>query len=438
MCSSKPMGELKINIHEKEIEPVILTAKNKITNLNDDCLEVIFGNFDWLQLLSTADSSHHFYSATCLEFKRKYGHSIVTIGGFGSMSTLIPLRNTDKISILNPVTALKFLRNFGHLIWHLQINCRFIRPELCEEIEHYLNKYCSKMLNNLSLYSISSKSLFSGCIETFENIDTLHLESCKFNGDLNMLKLFSRLRLLHLVGRNQFKNTNAIRVSLKSVSDLTIQVNKFEEADITEMLKLNPQLEQLDIYPIYSHEIVRCINEYLPNLRTLILRFLSSQFYTEDPLFEPIHLEHVEEFLLEIDLPVLRNFPFSFGKLKNLFIKGPLELNQNCIQFLEGLNDLKYLTISEWTDEENNIQRFFELRNIRSNLEQLSFTWLDDISTDTVLTFLHQSQSLKRITINGSEFNENINDLRIGLTEINYKMRNGLHSRQFIIEKVNT
>lgn len=43
-----------------------------ITNLNSDCMEIIFEHLELNDLLNVADSSKHFYSAVCQVYKRKY------------------------------------------------------------------------------------------------------------------------------------------------------------------------------------------------------------------------------------------------------------------------------------------------------------------------------------------------------------------------------
>lgn len=44
----------------------------KITNLNSDCLELIFERLELNDLLNIADSSKYFYGAVCQLYRRKY------------------------------------------------------------------------------------------------------------------------------------------------------------------------------------------------------------------------------------------------------------------------------------------------------------------------------------------------------------------------------
>lgn len=58
----------------EENEKSISEAK-KITNLNTDCMGIIFEHLELEDLLNLADSSKQFYSAACLVYKRQYANS---------------------------------------------------------------------------------------------------------------------------------------------------------------------------------------------------------------------------------------------------------------------------------------------------------------------------------------------------------------------------
>lgn len=53
----------------------------KLTSLDDDCLEHLFGYLDTLDLMNVADSTKQVHNAACVVFKRKYCSGKVIIGG---------------------------------------------------------------------------------------------------------------------------------------------------------------------------------------------------------------------------------------------------------------------------------------------------------------------------------------------------------------------
>lgn len=56
-------------------EEKIISEAKKITNLNTDCMEIIFEHLELEDLLNLADSGKQFYSAACLVYKRQYANS---------------------------------------------------------------------------------------------------------------------------------------------------------------------------------------------------------------------------------------------------------------------------------------------------------------------------------------------------------------------------
>lgn len=59
----------------KEIDCIENVQTKNITNLNTDCMEIIFKHLELNDLLNIADSSTAFYSAACLVYKMQYGNA---------------------------------------------------------------------------------------------------------------------------------------------------------------------------------------------------------------------------------------------------------------------------------------------------------------------------------------------------------------------------
>lgn len=51
-----------------------------LSNISDDCKELIFEHLDWADLLSLADTNKQLYAAVCRVYKRKYGNAIICLG----------------------------------------------------------------------------------------------------------------------------------------------------------------------------------------------------------------------------------------------------------------------------------------------------------------------------------------------------------------------
>lgn len=68
-CESNDVVENK-NSSSKDIETV--HERKKITNLDDDCLDVIFRHLDLNELINVADSSKQFQNSVCRVYRSNY------------------------------------------------------------------------------------------------------------------------------------------------------------------------------------------------------------------------------------------------------------------------------------------------------------------------------------------------------------------------------
>lgn len=60
---------------KKELDCMENVQTKTITNLNTDCMEIIFKYLELNDLLNIADSSKAFYSAACLVYKIQYANA---------------------------------------------------------------------------------------------------------------------------------------------------------------------------------------------------------------------------------------------------------------------------------------------------------------------------------------------------------------------------
>lgn len=80
------------------------------------------------------------------------------------------------VGISNPTTALKLLRNFGHLFEDLAIDFNTFNNVLCGQIELYLGKYCSASLQRMSFRCNSVRTALDGLQTPLINLNLLRIE----------------------------------------------------------------------------------------------------------------------------------------------------------------------------------------------------------------------------------------------------------------------
>lgn len=213
-----------------------------------------------------------------------------------------PVSEPD-ICVTRPVTALKFLRNFGHLITNLHVEYFLFHmleksrdTKFCKIVEHYMAEYCSESLRQISLKgdcSLCEHIILEDIHKTFVNVKIVHTEQCAFGDVLPFNRVFPNLQTLKL-GFNIYNNRSAIRVQFNSLESLWffdyiyLRYRTFEEEDIVEMFKLNSQLQNAVIYLHFHSNLIARIQEYCPDIKLVrgLFPHIGSFFNFEDFVYK--------------------------------------------------------------------------------------------------------------------------------------------------------
>lgn len=269
---------------------------------------------------------------------------------------------------------------------------------MCEKIEQYLTRYCWQSLSFLSLSCHPTRMLFNGTIEKpFTNVYSLKMECCCFlRSKVQFGEYFPRLRFIQL-DSNCYETRTILTGHDRTLRSLAL-LKQFEEAEIVEMLKLNPQIQKLVLCSNYSSQLIRQLDEQLVRLDCLCLRDLPSEFgELED--FQPIHLDNVTEFAMSTGAVAagrLEKLPFTFRRLTHFSIVGPLHLTDNWFNFFGNIGNCKSIGLF---DVSGNITKLFDLRNVQHGVECLNINLNGEVSSDCVTDFLALHRSLKRFTL---------------------------------------
>lgn len=233
---------------------VQLIESKKITDLNDDCLVVIFKQLTLRELYNTAISNGLFVEAARLAYRRKFGANVVDV----SCVRAHPRRfyfdafvhSRYQISITNLKSFLQFVRCFGQSMTELKIHCNEqteTNMEWSGYIDQYVNKYCANSLVNISYFN---KGTFSteNFKNPFINVESLQLVHSHLDcNSQSFAEWFPNLRRLQLhynhIGR-RFTST-----SFQRLEHLTIWISgpNVSNQNIAELLRMHPRLLSLDI-----------------------------------------------------------------------------------------------------------------------------------------------------------------------------------------------
>lgn len=298
-------------------------------------------------------------------------------------------------AIHSPLATLKLLRNFGELISDLQINFALFNIQFCKILEQYLATYCSVSLNFLTLSCNPTRKLFDNIVIPFENVYSIKMESCCFlRSKISYREFFPRLRYLQ-VDSTRYETRIITNTTIPSIRSLAI-LDDFEETEISELLKLNSQIEKLLLVSNYSSKLIRRLNNILPNLYCLCLHELPDNFFMDS--FEVIQLNNIRVFSMSSTIR-LRSIPFEFTKLEHLSILAPLHLNTKWLNQFENMDNLKSIGLFDIT---GNITGFLDLFNIQRLTDSMNICYKDEMPTrcvDNILILMSSPHPPKKVTI---------------------------------------
>lgn len=322
----------------------------------------------------------------------------------------------------DPVKILKLLRNFGHVISHIFLNIEKdchdynFRPALVIHIESYVAKYCSKSLRRFLLVE-PPRFLFKENQTPFINVESINFSYYRRLCEVPFSTIFPSLQHIELdISHSIWYD---IVIAIPSMKKLSIDVTKsrenraleLEENGIKELLKLNPQIEDLEliIHSKFTDVLFQGFNENLPKLQRFSLAMRAN--------FQRYHSDSVIDFKMR-PLSKFINIPCTFSKLERFeydyYCDNAIETIESCI--FDFIAENKYLKSITLTSVRSEISKLFQLDSVLKNIEELNveifYSDFPPLSSDLILNLFSQSQSLKKLTLTAYEnVFENLNDL---------------------------
>lgn len=373
--------------------------KLKIIDINNDCLQSIFRHLNIIDLLNVSDANKRLKQVTELEFCRKYRKCQVQfINIFPNPIQSINAIDVSeyKMVISGLKTCLQLLRCFGEAISDIEIIYTNSKSEFREKIEIYLAEYCSETLHFLTILHCRASHLFDAIEKPLTSLLSLSLKGCNFGNKLSLNKLFPKINNLYLHS-NFYENPEILVDNYPFL--IIFSTEGLDESKVKEIFRLNPQLEKLYIHSNYSPDLIRYANDHLPKLEHLSLYDLPNAFFQDNQ--NVIHLNNVAYFSHDSNFPYFASysgdkmcsFPFSFSNLRKCCILN-LSLNQNTLNSLAKIEDLKILKLKKWQDEGNFMKKLLKLPNLLKNVEELDLGDTGHVDIEFIIRFLRQSQSI--------------------------------------------
>lgn len=303
-----------------------------IAEVNEDCLEKIFKNLNFDDLLTVAETSKHFLQGARLAFASKFGKKTFKLHCHSvHQNQPNQLMAGNNIIIYNPLTCLKVLRCFGPFIFKLDILYTNISAAHRTKFDRYVIENCADSLIEIELHC-APKNAMGSLRVPFSNIESVYFRECLFGQTLsNINKYFPKMRNLHL---DHCRIIGSIGKKFPNLEHLTVKNKKIVKSHVEKCLHLNPQLRSLSVLGDFDLKFLRSVSEH-PQLEDLDIS-LGSEFLI-NARCDPVHFENVRTLKLQLhwNQKTMPEIPISFSRLEEFTLKSyDFWMNQHFFDFI--------------------------------------------------------------------------------------------------------
>lgn len=422
-------------------------------DLNDDCLLTTIDSFGLLELCTLANVTQRFKSLAGNVFLRKFSDKIK----FASPKEREPQENDFDgmledgfTTFLNFDTAIKVLNAFGHLMKSIKVELRQMGRkwgiDYKDDLIYYIGQYCADTVTTFEMHKLYT--YYYGCLyldafrKNFTNVDTLTL-----SGFYNMT--YGRLYLYH-------QKLNVVFPSVKKLYFKEFSFDNFVFVGDT-----FPNLEYLyaDLYPqnvekIMNEHVLQGILRNNSQIRSLelqwsnhsVLRMVDRELRQLENLTLNSHFEPTDA--IHDDLSDIRLDSVKRLKMRNgLVCSMPLQPSGNVVEF-QNLDELetdhrpnhcfKWIDFARESQSLRkltlngrflNQEEFDQIAEANHNLAEFTARLQPDVKGETIVEFIKNSKSLKKINLKFAEPKEESERTFLGVLSI---LRNNFDNKSVI------
>lgn len=288
----------------------------KIIDLNDNCLEKIFGYLDYQSLLSVGIANEYLRPAANYVYKRKFHDKILNIHGVPIHSNPSIKYHTwvcyEKVSFSDLKTCLQFLRCFGSSLTNLHIYYKISTIEHYEHVHRYMNQYCAETVAELAFIE-KPRMPIDHFVKPFVNVHTLAAHYCHYGEQMSSFsKWFPNLRTLKLF--NVLMDDRWINPPFQHLEHVRIHLNNngrngFTKSEAAQLVCSSHQLRQLKMYmPDRQGMTLNTLLNFIENKPSIeVLALIMNKYRWQVKLNEVQRIITEHPTLIELDVS---NFKF--------------------------------------------------------------------------------------------------------------------------------
>lgn len=289
------------------------------------------------------------------------------------------------------------LQYFGNFIQSLELDIDRIESKM-SLMNRLINARCTETLTELKVRS-SIDTVFDDYTKPFKSVENLSLDGnfkSLGNAQFSLNELFPAVRRLGLGSISLDDKSSAIHhyphLEHLRINLVVIETSNFlNENEITELIKLNPQVKSLALH-VSSQNLLKLVTEEMRSLETLTL----NGFYerVQDEEFE-INFENVKVLRMQCnDHSMPKNI--TFPQLVEFETDALPRTCSRWIDFVGKTKSLKKLLVKDYYMKDAEISR---LANADLSLQEIRLSCREDVQNESIIQLLQKSKELRKAHI---------------------------------------
>lgn len=396
------------------------------TDLNLDCLYLIFDRLDLVELVNMASITPQYASIAASVFRQKYSDHQLAIrcNKPEMLYQKIPYGISDgSINIYDLKLYQNILKYFGNNLRKINISNGLVLENDLEIANRLTNEYCSKTVRELNLNFLSKNELHQ-YTTPFSGVEKLICTiSSDINGTWTLNQLFPNLQQLEVLLTSDM-NISFIDNQLPHLKQLKlgISADSFErKQQIEGMIRKNPQIRSIEIIGL-NIGLVKVISEVIPNIENLTIPNVGIHNMNS------IQFGSVKNFALySNDFSSLEKL--SFPHLETLKIFPPFH-SENLIAFFKRHQHLKrlHLMLCPQTSRVNLEELTADLPNLVELVVQNH-----DISSQTIIRFIESHDNLMKFQFSKHQIENEVEQTLRRRFEMDWNIRESNSSEEALL-----
>lgn len=363
-----------------------------MTDLNWDCQLKIFGELDFVPLVSVVDADKNFSAPVTEILRQKFATKKIIVStpfSIGEIKDGQILENSFSIRIQNSQFFLKVLDNFGHLISNLDI--AHYSALGSNSIYEFINLFCSETLKSISL-SMRQDSMLDAFTVPFKGVESVSISSLSgelTNAKMQLSEMFPAMRNLTLMMSSiddarwfdcEFQNLENVRIELFNCGDSY-------EPIIEQIIRKNPRIRGLQ----------------LPEASLQFLHFLASETQIErlgiqrlngkpKTPTKTVRFNSLKELVLSVGFD---NLPDNIV-IENLekILTDAASDDSKWIEFIEKNRNMRNIYVTRRCINDDELSR---ITMANPNISEIRGAFKQDVKDETIIKFMENCKHLKKI-----------------------------------------